>query len=248
MPIRKALIRSVLTALASGAGGAALAASFQVPQGCTAYATVQLRNCQVSQHYTCAGDPAGEQWTVYLDGDGAHFASKIDSETRWIESIDLIGGVTDRIDSEADPASFSNLLRAGRDDFDFTTTSSAGEAVRYRGFDQLTGEKVTVDGVTLARTRFELTAEGPDGNFLWRRAGQQFVSEDWRIFFSDRESFENSFGDKVDSIDTPVEFAFPGDKGFLSADPKYDCDVVTAQLEPGTTRLPAGLLLKEIAR
>ncbi|MFM2356879.1 MAG: hypothetical protein RLZZ528_2615 [Pseudomonadota bacterium] len=248
MPVRKALIRSVLTALVLGTGGTVFAASFQVPQGCTAYATVQLRNCQVSQHYTCTGDPAGEQWAVYIDGEGAHFASKIDSETRWIESVDLIGGVTDRIDSEADPASFSNLLRAGRDDFDFTTTSSDGETVRYRGFDQLTGEKATIDGVLLSRTRFELTAESPDGSFLWRRAGQQFVSEDWRIFFSDRESFENSFGDKVDSIDSPVEFAFPGDKGFLSADPKYDCDVVTAQLHPDTARLPAGLLLKEIAR
>lgn len=248
MPARKALTRSLLAALVSGAGGVAAAATFQVPQGCTAYATVQLRNCQVSQHYTCTGDPAGEQWAVYLDGEGPHFASKIDSETRWIESVDLIGGITDRIESEADPASFSNLLRAGRDDFDFTTTSSAGETVRYRGFDQLTGEKVTVDGVALSRTRFELTAEGPDGTFLWRRAGQQLISEEWRIFFSDRESFENSAGDKVDSVDSPVDFAFPGDKGFLSADPKYDCDVVTAQLQSGTTRLPAGLLQKEIAR
>lgn len=232
---------AIVAAVSALAGPAFAADPYKLPPGCTAYATAQLRNCQVSHHYRCQGDGAGEQWSVYLDGEGAHFASKIDSETRWLESIDIATGESDRLGSESDPASFSTLLRSGRDDFDFLTTSSTGEVRRYTGFDQLTGQKVTIDGVELEQTKFQLRAEASDGSFLWSRAGQQYISRDWRIFYSDKEDFENSFGDKVSTVDTPVEFAFPGDKGFLTSEPIYDCDVVTARLDTaGVWHLPQG--------
>jgi hypothetical protein len=212
---------AALPALAAG--------TFPVPEGCTAYATVQQRNCQISQHYSCEGDPRGYQWMTYLDGQGPYFSSQIDRETRWVESIDLYSGETDKLQDETDPASFTVLLQSGRDDFDFTTIASSGEVRRYKGFDQLTGEKVTIDGVSLERTRFELTAYASDGSMIWRRAGNQLIHREWRLFYSDREEFTNTAGDRENRIDTPVEFDFPGDKGFLSSDPKFDCDVVTAR-------------------
>lgn len=204
---------------------------FPLPRGCTAYVTAQIRNCQVAHSYRCAGDAAGDQWVTYLDGEGPYFSSKIDSETRWLESVDLYTGEADTIQTEADPASFTVLLQSGRDDFDFTTVANTGEVTRFKGFDALTGEKVTVDGVVLERTRFRLEAFAEDGTFLWRREGNQLIQRDWRIFYSDAEDFENAAGDKVSTLDTPVEFAFPGDKGFLATEPKYDCDVVTASVE-----------------
>ncbi len=230
--VRSVFLLGLATAV-SVAGTAACAADpFRVPDGCTAYVTVQQRNCQVSQHYSCTSDPRGYQWMTYLDGQGPYFSSLIDTETRWISSIDLFTGETDEIGAETDPASFTVLLQTGRDDFDFTTHSSTGEERRYKGFDQLTGAKVTIDGVPLERTRFEVTAYAGDGTQLWRRAGQQLIHREWRLFYSDREEFTNSAGDRENRIDTPVEFDFPGDEGFLATEPKFDCDVVTAGWTP----------------
>jgi hypothetical protein len=89
---------------------------------------------------------------------------------------------------------------------------------------------VVIDGVTLERTRFDLTASDAAGQVLWHRTGQQLVQRDWRIFFADKEGFENSFGDKADVTDTPVTFAGPGDKGYLAAKPEYDCDAMMTWL------------------
>ncbi|MGL4280496.1 MAG: hypothetical protein ACRCS0_09025, partial [Albidovulum sp.] len=216
-------MRIILTAsafaLLSAMPGLA-ASKFAAPKGCTVYQTVQMRNCQVSHHYRCEGDAAGDQWTVVLDANGPFYLSRIDAETRWVQSFDLTTGEEDRLGDETDPASFTTLLETGRDTYDFTTTSNSGEVRRYAGYDELTGETVVIDGVTLERTRFDLTASGADGTVLWQRSGQQLVHRDWRIFFADKEGFENSFGDKADVTDTPVTFAGPGDKGYLAARPE----------------------------
>jgi hypothetical protein len=204
---------------------------FEAPAGCGVFATVQTQNCQVLQLYRCEGDAAGDQWMTNLDGQGPYYSARIDSETRWMESIALETGEVDRIGKvAADPASFTALLETGRDDWDFTTESSTGEVRRYEGFDLLTGESVTIDGVALERTRYESTTYAADGSVIETSKGGQFIHREWRRFFSDTERFENSFGDKTDVRDTPMEFAFPGDEGFLSQDPKYDCEVVTASI------------------
>lgn len=228
------LARQALTgAFIIGAALPAAAASlYPVPQGCTAFATAQLRNCQVVQHYRCEADAPGHQWAVYLDSDGPYYASRIDAETRWVESLDLITGEREQIGSEADPASLTTLLASGRDDFDFTTLSDSGETRRYVGFDRLTGAKVTIDGVTLERTEFDLTAHDAAGEMLWHRAGRQFIQRDWRLFYADTEDFENAFGDRDSVISTPVTFARPGETGFLSADPQYDCEQMMTEVLP----------------
>jgi hypothetical protein len=213
---------------------AALAAdkAFQLPEGCTAFATAQLRSCQVAHYYTCSDDEQGEQWGAYLDGQGAYYLSKIDYETRWTVSQDLITGEVEVLGEEAaDPASFTTLLQTGYDDFDFTTLTNGSELRRFVGWDELTGETVTIDGVTLERTRFDLSAYAADGSFLWRRTGAQFIHRDWRRFLSDVEDFENFAGDRVSSVSTPVDFAFPGDKDFLTVEPRYDCDVLSAEAQ-----------------
>jgi len=202
----------------------AAAGKFAPPKGCEVFTTVQMRNCQVSQHYRCDGDPVGDQWAVYMDGDGPYYLSQIDDETRWLQSMDLFTGEVDKLLSEVDPASFTTLLQSGRDDYDFRTESSTGEIRRYSGFDQLTGEKVVIDGVTLERTKFDLTAYTDDGDMIWHRTGKQLIHRDWRLFWADRESFENAFGDTDTVVDTPMQFAGPGDKGYLSAEPVYDCE------------------------
>ncbi len=215
---------ALLPAVAAQAAG-----KFAAPQGCEVYVTVQMRDCQVSQHYRCAADAPGDQWAAFLDAEGPFYVSRIDAETRWMESFDLITGESDRLMSETDPASFTTLITTGRDDYDFRTESDSGVVRRYTGHDQLTGETVVIDGVRLERTRFDLTARGADGDVIWRRRGQQLIHRDWRLFFADREDFEDAFGARQSLTDTPVDFAFPGDKGFLAADPVYDCDMTMTQ-------------------
>ena len=205
----------------------ALADSFAPPPGCDLVVTVQMRQCTVANHYTCAAAP-GDRWVAYADGGGLFFTSRIDAETRWLESVSHDSGEVDWLDEggSADHASFSALLETGRDDYDFVTESGSGQRIRYRGFDRLTGESVTVDGVPLQRCEFDLSAHDADGNLLSRRSGMQLVSPQMRVFFGDTETFENAAGDRATTVQAPMFFAFPGDAGFGALDPILDCDVL----------------------
>ena len=207
----------------------ARAGSFVPPSGCELKITVQNRGCTVGQHYICAADAPGDQHVVYFDKDGPSYHSKIDVETRWLESSDLTTGLTDRLlDQAADPASFSALLRTGRDDFDCWTESNSGERLRHIGEDQLTGEKVEIDGVPLELTRFRLKTFGADGQLLIESSGQQFINRDHGRFYGGVEHSEDWSGEVVDDDDSPVTFAFPGDAGFGATEPVFDCEMMMA--------------------
>ncbi|UXU75352.1 hypothetical protein [Paracoccus sp. SMMA_5] len=208
------------------AAGAAQAAGFTPPKGCTLDMTVQNRSCTVSQHYRCAQDKPGDQWVVYFDRDGASYRSRIDRETRWMESTDLRTGLTDVLEDQArDHASFSTLLKNGRDDFDFWTRADSGERLRHVGHDVLTGQKVQIDGVTLEVTQFELTTFSEGGEVLIQRRGQQFVSRDHGRFYGGIEQSSDWTGTAQETNDSPVTFAFPGQPGFGAVTPEYDCDL-----------------------
>lgn len=231
MGVHGALIAIVagLTALPAAAG-----AVFQPPRGCTLDVTVQIHSCQVANLYRCAADPEGDRWISYADGEGEYFLSHIDRETRWLESVDLSSGTVDRLDpdSSEDDASFSTLLAMGRDDYDFVTLSSMGESRRYIGFDRLTGRVQTVGKVPLEQTEFELKVLDAEGNLIATRKGTQFISRQMRVFFGDRETYENAQGDSASTFEAPVSFAFPGDKGFGETKPEYDCDMMMTNMSP----------------
>lgn len=203
------------------------AGPFTPPPGCEGFMTVQLMNCTVGNYYRCANDPPGDSWSTYFDGEGPYFTSRIDSETRWMQSYDHIADEWDSLDAvAADHASFTTLLATGRDAFDFSTTSDRGETRRYVGHDRLTGERLRIDGVTLERTEFDVSAYDTQGNRLWRRTGGQFIHRDWRLFLADTETFENAAGEIFETTDTPVNFALPGEPGFLATEPQYGCDMM----------------------
>ncbi len=234
MKISACIVRIAFSFAAAFAANPAFAAGkFTVPEGCTAYLTVQHASCQVSHHYTCGADPKGDQWSVYAGPDGPYYQSRIDYETRWVESFDLINGESDRIATEANPAAFTRLLQTNRDDFDFTTASSTGEIRRYKGYDRLTGQQVTIDGIDLERTEFELSTSAGDGSPLHTRKGSQLISRKWRIFFADQEEFENSYGDRDSSTDTPMTFSQPDEPGFLAAKPQFGCNMMMTGLAVG---------------
>lgn len=210
------------------------AGMFIVPDGCTLEVTVQNRGCTVSQHYRCSADPDGYQRLALFAQDGLTHLSVIDNETRWIESSDPQTGLIDRLeDKAANHASFSNLLKTGRDDFDFWTISNSGERLHHVGFDELTGEKVSIGGVELEVTRFRMTSSSEASDVLIEREGGQYISRSMGRFYGGVEQSRDWTGEARETNDSPAAFAFPGQSGFGNTTPQYDCDMLMTGLPGG---------------
>lgn len=231
--MRKFLILACLMVPVPG-----LAGTWAAPAGCEAFMTVQSKACRVSHYYTCEGDAPGDQWRVDMDQEGPFFYSRINSEAEWVESYDPSRQLLDP--APVDPASFSELLAEGLDTWDFTLSRADGTGSRATGYDRLTGRTMVIDGITLSETEVEFAEYDRAGNLLRQSRGNEFLHPDWRLFFAGPG--ETDLGDGIwRPIDgSPVEFVFPGETGFLSRQPKYDCDALTAEVaRPMTEILPA---------
>ena len=206
----------------------ALAGTWDVPQGCEAFLTVQSKACRVSHHYKCSADAPGDQWRVDIDQEGPFFYSRIDAEAQWVESHDPIKQVLDP--SPADPASFSELLASGLDTWDFGLSKADGTGSRAVGYDRLTGKTVVIDGIPLSQTEVEFTEYDREGNVIRQSRGNEYAHPDWRLFFAGPGETDLGDGQWLPIDGSPVEFIFPGEEGFLATQPKYDCDALTAGL------------------
>lgn len=198
---------------------------FSLPSGCDAYLTVQSESCQVDHHFICQGDPSGHQRRVSLDETGLTYAGEIDSETQWINSFHPLSGHSERLEAApADPASLAELIERGVDSYDFRTLSDQIGTTRYVGEDTLTGREITIDGITLAETTYDITAYDEAGNEVWSAEGREFISRDWQMFLSGTGQVTTPQG-SFDRSNRPVEFIFPGEPGFLSSQPKHGCGI-----------------------
>ncbi len=207
----------------------ALAGGFKPPEGCQSTMTVQSRGCYVANYYTCQANP-GDLWRVDHDQEGPFYLSRIDSETQWIESTDLDDNTVQTLDAGAsDPASFTELLATGYDGFAFSLTKTNGEHTNVRGFDKMTGKTVTIDGVTLDQTEYEYTETDDQGNILRQSRGHEYVLRDQRTFLSGSSEWWDGTN-WLPLEGSPVDFAFPGDKGFEATQPIFDCDAVMSAL------------------
>lgn len=222
----------------------AAAGSFTPPEGCTTYLTVQSRGCYVANYYRCEKDAPGDQWRADFDQEGMFYMSRIDSETQWVESYEMNPTVVQTLDpNPADPASFSELLATGYDSFAFGLSKDNGEHTNVRGFDRLTGKTVTIDGVALQQTEFQYAETDDDGNVLREARGNEFINKDWRNFYSGTSEWKN--GDQwLPMNGTPMQFSEPGDKGFASTQPIFECDAVMSSLEQPD---PIWRLLRQVA-
>ena len=206
---------------------ATLAGTWTPPEGCEVFMTVQAKGCRVSQHYRCIADPQGDQWRADFDQEGVYFLSHIDAEAQWVESFDLNPTIRQTLDPDPDdPASFSGLMATGMDSFAFGLTKEDGTSSQVSGFDRLTGKTMVIDGITLSQTEFEATETDLDGNLLRRSRGNEFVSADWRLFFSGPSEWDPGDGNYLPMDGSPVHFIFPGEPGFLKTQPIYDCDAI----------------------
>ena len=225
----------------------AFAATFSAPQGCTANLTVQSRGCTVSHFYTCEADPKGNQWRADYGADGMFYLSMIDSETQWIESYDVNGSNSTPTDKETldpnpkDPASFSGLLATGLDTFDFNLTKNTGEKTHVTGFDQLTGKTAVIDGQTLKQTEYEYTQTDDKGVILRHSKGNEYISEAFRSFFSGQSKWANEDGSWLTIEGAPVTFIKPGEPGFGSTLPVFECDDQMSALTRLQSMIPVGM-------
>ena len=218
-------IAATLTVLASPVS-AQQTDVFRLPAGCTAYVTVQDRSCSVDHHFRCDADTTGHQRRVSFDEDGMTYLGQIDAETQWVQSFHARAGSTETLSANpTDPASLSELIATGVDTYDFVTMSDQYGPTHFKGTDRLTGKTVTIDGVDLSETTYEITATTPDGTVLWASDGTEYIHTDWRIFLSGAGS-TTTRTDSFEKDDTPVEFIFPGEPGFLSTRPKHGCGVM----------------------
>lgn len=224
------MLRKVLTlVLLTPPAAPGLAGTWTPPEGCEVYVTVQSKACRVSQHFRCESDAPGDQWRVDMDQEGEFFYARIDDEGQWVESF---GQARQTLDpAPVDPASISELLANGIDTADFGVTSDDGASSRYSGFDRLTGRQVVIDGITLSETEVDFTEYDAGGTVLGRARGNEYVHPEWRVFFAGPGERDLGDGQWLPIDGSPVDFIFPGEDGFMSTQPIYDCESLSAGLD-----------------
>lgn len=205
---------------------AAHAATFNVPEGCDAFLTVQSRSCLVSHYWTCESD-RGHRWRIDFTAEGPSFISRIDAEAQWIESgnpLEVRKTVT--ILPADDPGSVTELLETGVDSYDFVQRRPSGQVERVVGYDRIVGDPVIIDGEELFPTEFSATFRDLNGRVIWEVRGNEYVSARFRRFFGGITTSEDD-GVKSHRDRTPVEFIEPGEPGFLNNTPQHDCDLLS---------------------
>lgn len=226
----KALI-AVFIGLAPAPVLAQAGPTFVVPSGCEAFLTVQSRECTVAHYWTCAAEEDGLFWRVSVDADGPFYLSQSDTQYRWLQGFSLRSDSQSALISEVDPASLDELFATGRDDMEFTlerTENGVTFERTYEGFDAVTGTEVEIDGETLMLTEFAYEFETEDGTR--RTFGNQFLSQDRRLFFGGIETTVLPSGEAFEADRSPREFINPGEPGFLSMTPRYDCGEIMSAL------------------
>jgi hypothetical protein len=218
----------MITALMLSAAPVAAQQSFAAPEGCEAKLTVQQKGCVMVNIWTCQADDPGDQWIALISQAGVFSVQKVDSEFQWIESYKVTGN--ERLLTPAeDPASLTELFASQIDTWDFTLETEDGTQ-RNVGFDMLTGETTVIDGETLLNTEFQGRTIDGDGNEIEAGIGRQFVSETHRMFFFG-ETWDAATPDQVIDM-SPVEFIYPGESGFFSDSPKFECNVIESGYQP----------------
>lgn len=208
---------------------AVAANQWTAPQGCEIFLTVQSKQCRASNHYRCDGDAPGDQWRADFDQDGLFFQSRINSEAEWVESYEMNPTVRQELQPGAmDPASFTDLVTRGRDDFIFGLSKETGEETDVRGYDQLTGKTWVIDGITLSETEFSYEETDASGMVLRKSRGREYIHPEWRLFFSGPSEWWDGT-QWLPGDGSPLQFIFPGEPGFAATEPLFDCDPVLSQ-------------------
>ncbi|NSX54037.1 hypothetical protein [Parasulfitobacter algicola] len=223
----------LMIALTFGSVAPVLAQQFTPPNGCKGHLTVQYRGCLMNNIWTCEADNPGDKWMALFTDRGPSRVRKVDDEFQWLETYYINPVATELMQNPApDPASLAELFATNYDTYDFVKSikgNATRQPLRYVGYDRLTGEETVIDGERLLNTEYSYSASWPNGEVAQTRTGRQYVHPEERIFLFGTSA--NADGtERTDH--TPVEFIRPGEPGFFSSKPRYDCDVLMSNYMP----------------
>ncbi len=218
---------TILGLIATGAPAFAQQ-NFAPPEGCEGVLTVQQKGCVMVNVWSCEADEPGDQWIALIGGGGLFSIQKVDDEFQWLESYKVTGEEQLRLPAD-DPASLTELFANQIDTWDFVIETEEG-IERNVGFDSLTGETTVIDGEELLNTEFQGRTLDADGNEVETGSGRQYVSQTHRLFFFG-EAWDEATPDNIIDM-SPVEFIYPGEPGFFSASPKFECNVNEVDYRP----------------
>lgn len=240
--IKRKVLCAVFALLPLG-GGLAHAGEgelFRPPTGCTAFLTEQSLDCGVTHFYQCESDPEGTTWTAYFNADGIISVQQTGPDYQWLQSLYPQSGAQEEfLPPAADPISTQSLIDDGIDTYDFSireTNRDGTHVTRVRGWDELTGDTVKIDGEVLERTRFAIQWLDESGNVTTQGEGTQYFSHTLKQFFLGQETYTDDSG-PLNYDDRPVTFTRPGQAGFLSKTPLFNCSSEQARLTAPIHRL-----------
>jgi hypothetical protein len=201
------------------------AQTLSIPDGCEGVMTVQQRGCVMVNVWQCEADQEGDKWIALIGESGLFSVQHVDREFQWVEAFKPSG--TETLEQPApDPSSVTELLKNGIDTWEFMI-NKPGNSERNVGYDALTGLEVIIDGEPLLQTEFEGKTFLMDGTEIDDSAGRQYISAKHRMFFFG-EGWDAATPDDIIDL-SPVEFIYPGQQGFFSERPKFECGVIESR-------------------
>jgi len=219
-------------ALLSGAASLAEAQNAMPPKGCEAFLTMHTRNCAVSIFWRCGAQP-GLLFEGSHDDDGPVSLHTYDDEFQWIDAYYYWTDSREKLlNPGPDPISMTELLETGVDTYNFSMISEGdGDTGKLftTGRDEALGETVVIDGVELDLFSTSSVTKDADGNTVFAAEGVQYVLKSERLFMLGKESYFDG-QERWKEDNTPVEFMFPGEKGFGKTEPRHGCNALQAGL------------------
>ena len=207
----------------------AQAADSVVPQGCSAFLTVQNQGCTSMLLWRCDKEPEGHHWSAAFDAQGMLALSSYDAQYQWLDTTYLWDNSREVLLDSEDPIDMDALFATGHDTFAFTvrrTVEGRSQPMRVIGADVLTGTTVTIDGVELEELATELRYFTESGEVDYQSKGTQFVSRDMRLFFTGTDEVVAQDGGLIEYDQRPVDFIHPGEPGFGNTTPLYGCEEI----------------------
>lgn len=245
---RTRAVTALAVALSTFSGPSA-ASDFTPPQGCEAFLTVQSRGCSVSVMWRCDLAPDGDFSEASYGPDGLETLVSYTASYQWIDTVYTWDQSREEfLPPAADPIDVAGLIKTGIDTYEFSMRRSEPDRtyeIRVTGADELTGATSEIDGYTLDHVHTRLEIADDEGNVEYSSDGIQYFSRALGQFFLGTETVQFEDGERGEFDTTPVDIIEPGEPGFGSTVPLYDCTATDAALRAPHLAAPEYLSAKE---
>ena len=223
------------------AAGPALARDVAFPSNCTPFLTVQSADCSVLAAARCSGE-AGETLRLQVyEESGLVNVEEQTLDWSLLFTASPTKGVGVFVDEGPhDELSRDSIERYGEDYFNYNVVFAIPDMGEFET--QLTGflssedEVVEIDGHMLDLYRFRFAATLGDVGTL--EVDQSAFGSAEFGFFINGKGVQRFDGEETPLDSTPIVFFEPGEAGFESADPKFNCGATDILAPMPEVRVP----------